>query len=131
MLFALIAIALLHTASGRHLMSEQPSSALADRLAALAKDKTVIVTQISCGYLEFADNWIASVDSLDISNWLAVAQDQAALDYLSARQAQCPLSNPPPCSVPNLQHANIHSLKWQHTTVRARVQSSSVLMQSL
>ena len=98
-MYALIAIALLHTARGRHLMSEQPSSALADHLAALAKDKTVIVTQVSCGYLEFADNWIASVNSLDISNWIAVAQDQAALDYLSARQAQCQVSNPPPYSV--------------------------------
>ncbi|CAK0732131.1 hypothetical protein CVIRNUC_000089 [Coccomyxa viridis] len=82
---ALLTIGLLQTTMARHLMSEQPSSALADRLAALAKDKTVIVTQVSCGYLEFADNWITSVDALDISNWLAVAQDQAALDYLSAR----------------------------------------------
>ena len=90
MVFALMAFALMHTAMGRHLMSEQPSSALADRLAAFAKDNTVIVTQVSCGYLDFADNWIASVESLDISNWLAVAQDQAALDYLSTRQAQRP-----------------------------------------
>ena len=88
MVCALLTIGLLQTTMARHLMSEQPSSALADRLAALAKDKTVIVTQVSCGYLEFADNWITSVDALDISNWLAVAQDQAALDYLSARQAQ-------------------------------------------
>ena len=123
MLFALIVTAPLHTARGRHLMSEQPSSALADRLAALAKDKTVIVTQVSCGYLEFADNWIASVKSLDISNWLAVAQDQAALDYLSARQAQRQVGKEPPCSVLTMHDTDVCSLTWLCATVGARVQS--------
>ena len=123
MVSALVAIGLLQTTMARHLMSEQPSSALADRLAALAKDKTVIVTQVSCGYLEFADNWIVSVNSLDISNWLAVAQDQAALDYLSARQAQRRVTDPPPCSVPATYDTDMRSLKWQHATVGERVQS--------
>ena len=109
MVCALAAIALLHTTMARHLMSEQPSSALADHLAALAKDKTVIVTQVSCGYLQFADNWIASVTSLEISNWVAVAQDQAALDYLSARQAQPQATNPPPHSVLTMHNTDMCS----------------------
>ena len=112
MVRTLVAIGLLQTTMARHLMSEQPSNALADHLAALAKDKTVIVTQVSCGYLEFADNWIASVESLDISNWLAVAQDQAALEYLSARQAQRQLTNPPPRSVLTMHHTDLCSLTW-------------------
>ena len=73
-------------ANGRHLMSEQPSSTLANRLSALARDNTVILTLASCGYLEFADNWIAHVEALGISNWLTVAQDATALQYLTERQ---------------------------------------------
>ena len=73
--------------NGRHLMSERPSSALSERLAALAKDKAIIVSQATCGYLDFADNWVAHLGELDIDNWLIVAQDTAALEYLTQRQA--------------------------------------------
>ena len=81
---ALLTIAVLSAAAkGRLLLSDQPSSTLAHRLAALAKDKTVILTLASCGYLDFADNWIAHMEALGISNWLTVAQDTAALQYLT------------------------------------------------
>lgn len=74
-------------AKGRHLMFEQPSSGLAERLPALAKDNAIILTQVSCGYLEFADNWAVHMDALEIENWLMVAEDTTALQYLSERQA--------------------------------------------
>ncbi len=84
--YALITIVVMSAAAeGRHLMSEQPSSALAQRLAALARDNTVVLTLASCGYLEFADNWVAHMEALGISNWLTVAQDATALQYLSER----------------------------------------------
>ena len=84
--YSLFIIAIMSVAAkGRHLMSEQPSSTLADRLSALARDNTVILTLASCGYLEFADIWIAHVEALGISNWLRVAQDAAALQYLTER----------------------------------------------
>ena len=86
--YAVLAIVVMSAAvKGRHLMSEQPSSTLAKRLAALARDNTVVLTLASCGYLDFADNWIAHMEALGISNWLTVAQDAAALQYLSERQA--------------------------------------------
>ena len=85
--YGLLTIAALSAAAqGRHLMSERPSSALADRLSAIAKDNTLILTLGSCGYLKFADNWIAHVEALGISNWLMVAQDAAVLHYLTERR---------------------------------------------
>ncbi|CAL5224088.1 g6714 [Coccomyxa viridis] len=87
--YAVLTIVVMSAAArGRHLMSEQPSGALAKRLAVLARDNTVVLTLASCGYLDFADNWITHVEALGISNWLTVAQDAAALQYLSERQAQ-------------------------------------------
>ena len=85
---ALLTFAMLGASTtGRHLMSERPSMALSDALAALAKDKTIIVSQASCGYLDFADNWVAHLGELGIDNWLIIAQDTAALEYLTQRQA--------------------------------------------
>ena len=87
LLCALLTFVLLSAAAkGRHLMFDQPSSRLAERLPALAKDNTVILTQVSCGYLEFADNWAIHMELLDIDNWLMVAEDIMALQYLSERQ---------------------------------------------
>ena len=81
--FVLLSVA----AKGRHLMFEQPSSGLAERFPALANDNAIILTQVSCGYLEFADNWAVHMDALEIENWLMVAEDTTALQYLSERQA--------------------------------------------
>ena len=96
--YAVLTIVVMSAAArGRHLMSEQPSGALAKCLAVLARDNTVVLTLASCGYLDFADNWIAHVEALGISNWLTVAQDAAALQYLSERQAQsASMSTPSP-----------------------------------
>lgn len=85
----LILVLLSGAAKGRHLMFDQPSSRLAEHLTALAKDNTVILTQASCGYLEFADNWAVHMEALEIDNWIMVAEDTTALQYLSKRQAPC------------------------------------------
>jgi hypothetical protein len=90
LLCALLTFVLLSAAAkGRHLMFDQPSTRPAERLPALAKDNTVILTQASCGYLEFADNWAVHMESLEIDNWLMVAEDITAQQYLSERQAPC------------------------------------------
>ncbi|CAL5221951.1 g4228 [Coccomyxa viridis] len=84
--YAIIGIFVMSAAAkGRHLMFEHPSGTLAKHMAALARDNAVVLTSASCGYLEFADNWIAHVEALGISNWLTVAQDAATLQYLSER----------------------------------------------
>jgi hypothetical protein len=90
LLCALVTFVLLSAAAeGRHPMFDQPSSSFAERLPTLAKDNTVILTQASCGYLEFADNWAFHMDVLGIDNWLMVAEDTSALQYLSERRAPC------------------------------------------
>ena len=96
--YAMMAIFVMSAAAkGRHLMFEQPSSTLAKHMAALARDNAVVLTSASCGYLEFADNWIAHVEALGISNWLTVAQDAATLQYLSERQGPPMLRISIPC----------------------------------
>jgi len=61
------------------------SRLLMERLAVMAVDNKVILTQTSCGYLEFAVNWIYHVEALGITNWLTVCEDLAALNFLEDR----------------------------------------------
>ena len=72
-------------ASARQLTADQNSLSLAKIFEAVATDNTVILTQTSCGYLEFAVNWITHAEALGISNWLTIAEDQIALDYINSR----------------------------------------------
>ena len=72
-------------ASARHLTADQNPLSLAQTFEAVAVDNTVILTQTSCGYLEFAVNWITHAEALGITNWLTIAEDQVALDYINSR----------------------------------------------
>lgn len=69
----------------RRLTAEQSSLDLEQRFASVATDNTVILTQTSCGYLEFAVNWITHAEALGITNWLTIAEDEMALNYLNTR----------------------------------------------
>ena len=60
-------------------------SILQTRVAAVAVHNLVILTQTSCGYLEFAINWILHVEALGVTNWLTIAEDQESLKYLNER----------------------------------------------
>ena len=73
------------TAHARHLTAEPDSLSLAQRIEAVATDNTVILTQTSCGYLEFAVNWITHAEALGITNWLTICEDEVALEYLNSR----------------------------------------------
>lgn len=67
------------------LLCAQEPSLLERHLARVAVDQEIILTQISCGYLKFALNWIAYIDGLGITNWLTIAEDQAALIFLEKK----------------------------------------------
>ena len=69
----------------RRLTAEQSSLELEQRFASVATDNTVILTQTSCGYLEFAVNWITHAEALGITNWLTIAEDDMALNDLNTR----------------------------------------------
>ena len=71
--------------AARRLTAEQSSLDLGQRFASVAVDNTVILTQTSCGYLEFAVNWITHAEALGITNWLTIAEDEMALNYLNTR----------------------------------------------
>ena len=73
------------TAHARHLTAEPNSLSLAQRIEAVATDNTIILTQTSCGYLEFAVNWITHAEALGITNWVTICEDEVALNYLSSR----------------------------------------------
>ena len=45
-------------------------------------ENTVILTQASCGYLDFAENWILHAIASGVKNWLTIAEDASALSYL-------------------------------------------------
>lgn len=51
----------------------------------MAVDNKVILTQTSCGYLEFAVNWITHVEALGIKNWLTIAEDETAMRFIEER----------------------------------------------
>lgn len=52
---------------------------LQEQIAAIAVDNKVILTQTSCGYLEFAINWITHVEDMGIHNWLTIVEDETSL----------------------------------------------------
>ena len=54
-------------------------------LERVAVDKTVILTQASCPYLDFAENWILHVERLGITNYLILMDDDVAFKYLDGR----------------------------------------------
>ena len=60
---------------------------LAQTLERLAIDKTVIVAEASCKYLDFADNWLMHIVKLGITNYIIVAMDDASLQYLDTKYA--------------------------------------------
>lgn len=71
---------------------------LQEHVAALAVDNKIILTQTSCGYLEFAVNWISHMEALGITNWLTIAEDETALKFLDARY---PGVSPSLCILPS------------------------------
>ena len=82
----LLTIVAISTAvQARRLTAEQTSLDLEQRFKSVASDNTVILTQTSCGYLEFAVNWISHAEALGITNWLTIAEDEMALNYINTR----------------------------------------------
>ena len=57
---------------------------LQDELATLADNRLLFVTQTSCAYLEFSQNWIHHLKALQINNWLVVTSDDIAYSWLSS-----------------------------------------------
>ena len=70
----------------RGLLEDEPQQpTLQSRFSAVAVDNTIILTQTSCGYLEFAINWILHVEALGITNWITIVEDDESLSYLNER----------------------------------------------
>ena len=69
------------------LPGDEQAPTLRSRIDAVAVDNTVILTQTSCGYLEFAVNWIQHVSKLDVTNWLTIVEDADSLEYINSRSA--------------------------------------------
>ncbi len=63
----------------------EPKDRLLAILERVAVDKTVILTQTSCGYIDFAENWIEHAEGLGIKNYLTVVDDEISFEYLSLR----------------------------------------------
>ena len=55
---------------------------LESSLTRLAVKRTVVITQASCGYLQFADNWVVHIRVAGVHNFLIVAEDETAEGYL-------------------------------------------------
>lgn len=51
-------------------------------IASLDKNNILIVTQVNCGYLDFLENWILSLQRLHIENVIVVANDKIAFDAM-------------------------------------------------
>ena len=60
----------------------KPDAHLRAELADLAVDNSLFVTQTSCAYLEFSQNWIHHVEALEIKSWIVVASDDVAYEWL-------------------------------------------------
>jgi rhamnogalacturonan II specific xylosyltransferase len=58
---------------------------LSQFLERVAVDKTVILGQTSCAFLEFAENWALHLVDLRITNWLLIANDDASYHYLDRK----------------------------------------------
>lgn len=54
-------------------------------LERVALNKTVILTQASCGFLTFAENWILHAQDAGVSNWITIVEDDQSLQYLSKK----------------------------------------------
>lgn len=52
-------------------------------LERVAIDKAVILTQASCPYLDFAENWILDMERLGITNYLILVEDDVVYKYLN------------------------------------------------
>lgn len=63
----------------------EPHDQLLAILESVAVEKTVIITQTSCGYLDFAENWITHAEGIGIKNYLTVVDDDVSFEYLNAR----------------------------------------------
>lgn len=50
-----------------------------------AKDNTIILVQASCGYLDFAANWLIHIELLGVTNYVVIANDKVTLEYLDRK----------------------------------------------
>jgi Nucleotide-diphospho-sugar transferase len=64
------------------------SSIMSDLLASIAVNNTVIIAQVNCGYLEFAANWIYHAKQAGVRNYILVAEDENAYDYIKGFDKQ-------------------------------------------
>lgn len=51
-------------------------------LASVAVDNIVILSEVNCGYLAFASNWLAHASRQGVRNFLFVSEDEAAHEHL-------------------------------------------------
>ena len=86
-LLLLQALLLVSAANARDVarILSSPQTTLASRLTRLAAKRNIIITQASCGYLQFADNWVAHIQLVGLHNFLIIAEDQTAQFYLEDR----------------------------------------------
>ncbi|BDA40517.1 probable UDP-D-xylose:L-fucose alpha-1,3-D-xylosyltransferase MGP4 [Coccomyxa sp. Obi] len=76
---AVVLLLLLFRCNARSHNGRDPLRSILERVAV---DKTVILTQASCPYLDFAENWILHVEGLKIKNYLILVDDDVAFKYL-------------------------------------------------
>ena len=65
--------------------SSSPHSTFESTVSRRAVNRTVIITQASCQFLQFADNWVAHVQLLGLHNFVVIAEDEVAENYLTER----------------------------------------------
>ena len=65
--------------------TSSPHTAFESAVSRRAVNGTVVITQASCQFLQFADNWVAHVQLLGLHNFLVIAEDEVAENYLSER----------------------------------------------
>ncbi|SPQ98680.1 unnamed protein product (mitochondrion) [Plasmodiophora brassicae] len=53
-----------------------------DLLSRVAIAKRLVVAAVNCGYLDFVDNWLASIQALGITNYILIALDMHAYKTL-------------------------------------------------
>ena len=54
-------------------------------VSGVAVDGNVVVTQASCGYLQFADSWAAHLEAIGTTNYVFIAEDDSSAVYLESR----------------------------------------------
>lgn len=57
-------------------------------LQKVAVDNTVIISQASCDYLDFAENWILHAQEAEVRNWLMIVEDEPSLHYLGGKYGE-------------------------------------------